>query len=243
MDRYVFELAAEVQELRRATKRLAGALMWHLGERIPERITEQTVHLPAPPHISDVSPSKRTVVSTSIAVTTKLAEIPQTLCIDTDVDTPAVMQRQVPQIQTLSTTVEALLNQTTKHVEVLQTQYIDKVATVPIVIQRRVPRPSLNQATKPVKIPQLQHIDEVAAMPVVTQRQVPRIQTVLETVKVPPAQFVGTVVNVPVIIQIMTLVAPQVPQFQTLPKTGKVPQVQLGSVCTHRSSMCQCLKK
>ena len=28
----------EVQELRRATKRLAGALMWYFGERIPERI-------------------------------------------------------------------------------------------------------------------------------------------------------------------------------------------------------------
>ena len=41
----------EVQELRRATKRLAGALMWHFGERIPERITEQTVNLPAPPHL------------------------------------------------------------------------------------------------------------------------------------------------------------------------------------------------
>ena len=157
-----------MQELRRATKRLAGALMWHLGERIPERITEQTVNLPAPPH---------TVVSTSIARTTKLAEIPLTLCIDTDVDTPAVMQRQVPQIQTLSTTVEALFNQATKHVQILQTQ----------------------------------HIDKVAAMPIVIQRQAPRIQTVLKNVKVPPAQFVGTVVNVPVTMQTMTLVAPQVP--------------------------------
>ena len=74
-----------------------------------------------------MSPSKRTVVSTLIAMTTKLAEIPQ-------------MQRQVPQIQTLSTTVKALFNQATKHVEIPQTRHIDKVALLPVVMQRQARR-------------------------------------------------------------------------------------------------------
>ena len=47
MDRHVFDLGARVQELRRATKRLAGAPMWHLGERIPERLVEQSVDMSA----------------------------------------------------------------------------------------------------------------------------------------------------------------------------------------------------
>ena len=79
------------------------------------------------------------------------------------------MQRQVPKIQTLSTTVEALLNQATKHVEILQTQYIDEVAAVLIVIQRQV-RPSLNQVTKNAEILQTQYIDKVATVFMVIQR-------------------------------------------------------------------------
>ena len=151
--------------------------------------------------ISDVSPSKRTVVSVSFVRTTKHTEIPQTLCIDTDVDTPVVMQRQVPQSQTLSTTVEVLLKQATKHVEIPQTQYVDKVAAMFVVMQRKVPRPSFNQVTKHVENPQTQNVDKVAVMAVVMQRQVPRVQTLAKTVEVPPAQLVGTVMNVPAIKQ------------------------------------------
>ena len=82
--------------------------------------------------------------------------------------------------------------------------------------------------------------------------------------EVPPAKFVGTAVDVPVVVQINqvtkrvefpqtyyidksvdapVVVQRQVPQFQTVLKTGKVPQVQLMSVCTYRSLTCQCLKK
>ena len=49
----VCELAAEVQELRLAVRKLAGSIMWDrgaaiLGKRNPERIVEQTVDMPAP---------------------------------------------------------------------------------------------------------------------------------------------------------------------------------------------------
>ena len=49
----VCELAAEVQELRMAVRKLAGSIMWDrgaaiLGKRIPEGIVEQTVDMPAP---------------------------------------------------------------------------------------------------------------------------------------------------------------------------------------------------
>ena len=47
-----------------------------------------------------------------------------------------------------------------------------------------------------------QYIDKIVDMPVVVQRMVLRIPTSWKTVEVPPAQFVGTVVVVPVIMQI-----------------------------------------
>ena len=114
-------------------------------------------------------------------------------CFDEVAAMPIVIQRQV----------RPSLNQVTKNAEILQTQYIDKVAMVFMVIQRQVLRPSLNHVTKHGETLQLQYIDKVAAMPVVTQRQVPRIQTVLKSVKVLPAQFVGTKVMLPVIMLIM----------------------------------------
>ena len=76
------------------------------------------------------------------------------------------------------------------------------------------------------------------------------------TVEVPPAKFVGTVVEAPVTLQINQVtkrveiprtlfvdkvvdipvgMIRQVPQFQTVLKTGKVLQVQLMSVCKSRS--------
>ena len=61
----------------------------------------------------------------------------------------------------------------------------------------------VNQVTKHAEISQTQYCDKViAAMPVVIQRQVPRTQTCLKTVKVLPVQSIGTVANVPVIMQI-----------------------------------------
>ena len=49
----VFELAAEVQELRLVLRRLAGSIIWDrgaaiLGKHTPERIVEQIVDTPAP---------------------------------------------------------------------------------------------------------------------------------------------------------------------------------------------------
>ena len=70
------------------------------------------------------------------------------------------------------------------------------------------------------------------------QRQVPRpsLNQVTKNAEI-PLLHVDKVGNMPVVM------ARQVPQFQTVLKTGKVPQVQVGSVCTNRSLMCQCLKK
>ena len=78
-----------------------------------------------------------------------------------------------------------------------------------VVRQRQVPRtqtankPSINQVTKLTVFPQIQYIDKVLVdMRVVMQRQVPHIQTSWKIVKVPPAKFVGTVLDVPVIMHI-----------------------------------------
>ena len=82
------------------------------------------------------------------------------------------------------------------------TQYIDNVATVFMVIQRQVLRPSLIQVTKNAEFLQTQCIDKVVVeMPVVMQRKVPQIRTVLKTVEIPRAKFVGRVVEAPVIMQ------------------------------------------
>ena len=72
----VWELAAEVQELRLAVRKRAGSIMWDrgaaiLGKRFPERIVEQTVDMQRrrsrySTPTSDVSPSVRTVGSTSM---------------------------------------------------------------------------------------------------------------------------------------------------------------------------------
>ena len=56
-------------------------------------------------------------------------------------------------------------------------------------------------------------------MLVVTQRQVPQVQTMLKNVEVPPAQFVGTVVGVPVITQVIT-------QVRQVTKLAEFPQTQ-----------------
>ena len=60
----------------------------------------------------------------------------------------------------------------------------------------------INQVTKRVEILQTKYIDWVAAMLVVMQQQAPQAQTSAKTVEVPPAQFAGTVVDMPVITQI-----------------------------------------
>ena len=159
----------------------------------------------------------------SLNLATKHVEVPQTPYIDKVAVMPVVMQRQAPRPS---------INQATKHVEVPQTSFIDKVAVMPVVMQRQAPRPSINQVTKYAEIPQL-YVDKVVDTPVVMQRQVPQVQTapinevtkhaVVMQRQVPRiqtswkivAQFVGTFVNVPVIMVIMPLVARKVPQIQT----------------------------
>ena len=107
---------------------------------------------------------------------------------------------------------------------------------MPVVTQRQAPRPAINQATKHVEILQTQYIDKVGNMPVVTQRQAPRpaINQATKHVEILQTQYVDKVGNMPVVM------ARHVPQFQTVLKTRRVPQVQFGSVCTNRSSTCQC---
>ena len=60
-------------------------------------------------------------------------------------------------------------------------------------------------------------------MPLVIQRQVPHIQTSWKFVKVPPAKFVGTVMDVPVILQL-----------NQVTKNAEVPQtLYVDKVCRH----------
>ena len=147
---------------------------------------------------------------------------------------PIMIQRLVPQLQTVPKTGE-----------VPQTQLID----------RFVP-PAISQVTKHVEIPLIKYIIKVIAVPIVIQRQVPQFPTVAKAVEAPKMQFIGNFVDVPVLMQ------RQVPQFQTLLITGKVPQVSvctyrslmcrcfmsrsrsaLWSVCHEQSLTCQFLKK
>ena len=93
---------------------------------------------------------------------TKLAEFPQTQNIEkVVVVTPVVvMQRQVPQIQTVLKTVEMPINQVTKHAEFPQTQNIDKVVIdTPVVMQRQVPQ--IQTVLKTVEIPPAKFVGRV----------------------------------------------------------------------------------
>ena len=76
-------------------------------------------------------------------------------------------------------------------------------------------RLSTNQGTKHAEIPQTHNVDKFVDPSAGLQRQVPQIHGVLKTEKVPLAQFVGSVVDMPVIMQIMPLMQRQVPQIQT----------------------------
>ena len=99
----------------------------------------------------------------------------------------------------------------TKHAEFSQTQHIDKVVDVLVVMQRKVPRIQtglktvevpINQVAEHAESPQTLYIDKVVVeMLVVMRRKVIQIQSVLKTVESPPAQFVGRVVEAPVIMQ------------------------------------------
>ena len=62
---------------------------------------------------------------------TKHAEIPQTYYVDHVVDMPVVMQRQVPQVQSVPS---PSINQVTKGAEIPQTRYIDKVVDRPVAM-------------------------------------------------------------------------------------------------------------
>ena len=67
-----------------------------------------------------------------------------------------------------------------------------------------------------------QYFDKViAAVPVAMQRQVPRTQTFSKTVKVLPAQSIGRVADVPVIMLIIQL--PELPATQHIDKEIEEP--------------------
>ena len=174
------------------------------------------------PRDATTFPRIQTVLKTMevpINEATTHAELPQTLYIDkVIVDMRVVLRRQVPRIQTANTPSIFLV---TKHALFPQIQYIDKVIVdMRVARQRQVPRaqtankPSINQVTKLTVFPQIQYIDKVFVdMRVVMQRQVPHIQTSWKTVGVPPAWFVGKVVEAPVIIQMRRLSLRQCRRF------------------------------
>ena len=86
-------------------------------------------------------------------------------------------------------------------------QSVDRVVNVPVIMKiMQLPAVMFNQVTKHVESPQTHFFDQGVGVPIAIQRQVPRLQTVLKTAKVPTAQSVGRVVDVPVIMQIMPLV-------------------------------------
>ena len=72
-----------------------------------------------------------------------------------------------------------------------------------------------------VETPQTQYTDQVVAVPILIQRQVPQFQTVAKTVEAPAVPFIGRIVDMPAIKQLLR----QAPQIQTLAKTVKVPPV------------------
>ena len=113
----------------------------------------------------------------SINQATKHVETSQTQYTDQVVAVPIMIQRQVPQLQTVPKTGEAP-----------QTQFIGNFLDVPVISQ-------INQVTKHADIPQKQYIDNAAAVLVVIQRLVPRTQTVSKT-EIPTAQFIGRAMDV-----------------------------------------------
>ena len=112
------------------------------------------------------------------------------------VDVPVIMQRQVPQFQTVPKTGEAP-----------QAQFIGKVVDVP----------SVNQATKHAWIPENMHVDKVVDMLVAMHQQVPQVQTVPMTVVV---QSIGRE-SVPAITQATKPV--EIPQTPHTDKVADVP--------------------
>ena len=92
--------------------------------------------------------------------------------------------------------------------ETPQTQFIGSVAP-----------PAINQVTKHVEIPLTQYINKVIAAIIMMQRQAPQIQTVPKTGDATQTLFIGSVVDVPVIML-------RVPQIHTVPMTGNVPKMQ-----------------
>ena len=138
------------------------------------------------------------------------------------------MQRQVPRPS---------LNQATKHVEIPQTQYIDKVAvTIPQSPSRRHGRrhaccveatgssnpdggQSADQPGDQERRDSADTVHRPGCCRAYCDAATGRIQTVAKTVEVPPAPFIGRIMDVPVFMQ------RQVPQIQTVAKTVEVPPV------------------
>ena len=87
---------------------------------------------------------------------------------------------------------------------------------------RRGDVPSINQVTKQAERLQTHDVD-VVDLPVVLSRQVPRIQTAVKTAEASPKQFVGRVVELPVILRAEF---PQTPCVDTIVDVPVVRQRQ-----------------
>ena len=160
------------------------------------------------------------------------------------VDQPGDQARRVP---------TELIHQQVCHIRVVMQRQVTHIQTANKL--------SINQGTKHAVFSQIQYIDKVIVdMRVVMHRPVPLIQTVSKTVKVLSAQFVGTVVDVLVIMQIdqvtkgveilqtkyivrvaaMLVMQQQAPQFQTQTsaKIAEVPPAKFAGqlwMCPRRS--------
>ena len=168
-----------------------------LNERISERMHEQIVDVPVPQKIREnVEPGSRDSAACGSATTGSSASN----C-GKDGGFPVDQACLFP-----------------------RTQYIDKIVDMPVAMHRMVLRiqtgnkPSINHVTKHALFPQIRYIDKVIVdTGGVLQRQVPQILIPLKTVEVPPALFVGRVVEAPVIMQMRRLSLRQCRSFWKSP--------------------------
>ena len=113
--------------------------------------------------------------------------------------------------------VEVPVIQTPSVQHVVDTVEVEKFKIIEQTVQRKKPiiQEKINQETKHIEL------DKAGDMLVGVQRQMSMAQTVEETVKVQPLQFINKVVDVPVVAQ------RQIPiVVQTIQKTTDIPQLQ-----------------
>ena len=209
----------------------AGAFKVFVQDRVQQRMVEHTTETPATstslaeetidipvPHVMEKTSQvvklipqegvqNRTVgqiIDVPISQIQETVKVPQIQSIDTAVDVPVVVQRQVSIVQKLQKTVE-----------VPQMHFIDNVMDIPVEMHRQVP--AVQVVRKTMEDPQAQFIDGVVDTPVVQQRQVTTVQMVEKTMENPQAQFFDEAVGMPVVVQ------RKVPMVQRVQKTVDVP--------------------